>query len=458
MKCEFLVKEGGKRLIVIYAGWSSDARLYAGLRFPEGYDVVLASGYTDLDLDLSFTEGYATISLIAWSLGVWAAENSFPAERLACAVAVNGTPFPCDDTRGIPPTVFNTTCERLDARNLHKFRRRMVASKEDFDRLLPMLPEKDDIDSLKSELLFISEESSRRTPKDSFPWERAYISDSDSIFPAEAQTRAWEERGDVERVTVAGAHCLDLNPILAAVFPEKSTVGSKFHSAITTYHNEATAQRHIASHLAGLINEFNPVRGGKLLEVGPATGFLTERVADILRPSEAVFVDLFPTGKFNISVRESYHCCDAETWLPSRKESWDYIVSSSVVQWFADIESFLREASRHLNEGGLLAVSTFAPGNLPELAPANPYRMLYHSRTRIESMLSRYYRHYEVREGVERLEFPTVREALLHLRHTGVGGGIRSGLNIRDITRAIQPDLSRPATLTYLPLYIIAHN
>lgn len=458
MKSEFLVKKGENRLIVIYAGWSSDSRLYAGLRFPEGYDVALVSGYTDLDLNLSFTEGYATIALIAWSLGVWAAENSFPADRVTFAVAVNGTPYPCDDLKGIPSAVFNTTRKRLDERNLRKFRRRMVSSKEDFDNLLPLLPENDDIDSLKSELLFISEESTRRSPDASFPWERAYVSNSDSIFPDDAQREAWKERSDVECVSVEGSHYLKLNPILTALFPEKATVGSKFHSAITTYHDEATAQRAIASHLADLIKTMIPSKGGKLLEIGPATGFLTGCVADILRPTEADFIDLFPTGRFNIADKESYHCCDAETWLPEQEKNWDYIVSSSVVQWFADLNSFFREASRHLNKGGLFAVSTFAPGNLSELSPVTPYGMLYHSRSRIESMLSRHFRHYEVKEGVERLEFPTVREALLHIRHTGVGGGIRSGRNVRDITRAIQPDPSRPATLTYLPLYIIARN
>lgn len=74
----------------------------------EGYDCLLCFDYRTLEFDYSLLDGYREIRLLAWSMGVWVAGQilsgrTYPWEM---KLAVNGTPFPIDDRRGIAEAVF----------------------------------------------------------------------------------------------------------------------------------------------------------------------------------------------------------------------------------------------------------------------------------------------------------------------------------------------------------------
>ena len=115
-----------RRLLLVFTGWSSDERFFAGFA-PEGWDVMVCSDYETLDFDSRLIDGYSTVYLFAWSLGVAAVAASLPEGKIAAAVAVNGTLWPADDMRGIPESIFKATEANLDERNLRKFRRRIPA-------------------------------------------------------------------------------------------------------------------------------------------------------------------------------------------------------------------------------------------------------------------------------------------------------------------------------------------
>lgn len=107
-------KEGNPRLLLFFAGWGSDEHLF---RRPvaEGYDYLLCFDYRTLDFDYSLLDGYREIRLLAWSMGVWVAGQilsgrTYPWEM---KLAVNGTPFPIDDQRGIAEAVFHGTLENF---------------------------------------------------------------------------------------------------------------------------------------------------------------------------------------------------------------------------------------------------------------------------------------------------------------------------------------------------------
>ena len=111
MECKFWHNDKNKRLLIFFAGWGSDENL-----FPPpaavGYDYMLCYNFCNQDFDFSIIEKYEGIVLIAWSLGVWAAEKTFAGADMGHAVnwvrkiAVNGTPSPKNDIFGIP---VNTT-------------------------------------------------------------------------------------------------------------------------------------------------------------------------------------------------------------------------------------------------------------------------------------------------------------------------------------------------------------
>ena len=126
MKIEYISHNPGCRsLILVYAGWSTSPSLYQDIEIT-GWDVAVVYDYSDLSVDLSFLEGYNTVWLFAWSLGVRMAAASLPPEKITAAFAINGTLSPVSDTEGIPPKIYNATADNLDERNLKKFQRRMT--------------------------------------------------------------------------------------------------------------------------------------------------------------------------------------------------------------------------------------------------------------------------------------------------------------------------------------------
>ena len=61
MQIEYIVREDNTRLLLIFAGWSTDASAFGGLVCP-GYDVAVLSGYTDLSVPDDFS-GYSDMAI-----------------------------------------------------------------------------------------------------------------------------------------------------------------------------------------------------------------------------------------------------------------------------------------------------------------------------------------------------------------------------------------------------------
>ena len=163
------------RLLLFFAGWGMDEH-----------------PFLQYDFDTSPLAGYTVIDVVAWSMGVWAASQvlskvSLPIRR---RIAINGSPFPIDEKRGIPPAIFMGTLEGLNEASLRKFQRRMCADGNVFARFQLTAPERS-IEELKEELAAVAEQY-RMLPTETFAWEQAIIGESDRIFPPTNQRAAWK--------------------------------------------------------------------------------------------------------------------------------------------------------------------------------------------------------------------------------------------------------------------------
>ena len=129
MKQRFIKKEGNSTLLLFFAGWGSDENLFAG-PVQEECDCLLCFDYKDLDFDYSLLEGYKEIRVMAWSMGVWVACQTLAGKEYpyGMRLAVNGTPFPIHDTKGIPESIFQGTLENFSEPVLIRFRRRICGS------------------------------------------------------------------------------------------------------------------------------------------------------------------------------------------------------------------------------------------------------------------------------------------------------------------------------------------
>lgn len=486
--------EDSTRLILIFAGWGSDAELYLPVADlgRDGWDVMVVANFREGDFrDASQLRDAITrntsIYLFAWSLGVSAAARILRDIPLQAAFAINGTVNPVSDTEGIPPAIFHGTADNLNLRNLMKFRRRMASSAQHFAEFSHRLPAEPDIDVLREELRLFA--TLPQVEDGGISWTRAYIFSGDAIFPAESQGRSWRKiLADSDIVVGEGAHYVALSDIVGSVIPDISKVAGNFAQALPHYDGSASPQRMIAERLGAMVRGANLPADATILEIGPGTGLFTYEYASGIEIGHATFVELYPLPPFGIAEREEYHCCDAERWVADaaalldenhdadhdekqdnkqdvdhdeehdeKEIRYDAIVSASVIQWFADPKRFLENARRLLKPGGVLICSSFLPGTLGELDGVRPSPLLYRDLDTLRGWMQEIYPHSEICDETIAIHFASAREALLHLRHTGVSGisSIDPSTGAAPTTRALLAALTPRATLTYRPVYLI---
>lgn len=125
-------------------------------------------------------------------MGVWTASQVLSGLSLPYrnTIAINGTPFPIDEFKGIPPSIYQGTLENLDKTTLQKFFHRMCKDNATFKCFLQKMPQRP-VEELKEELEMIRLNYTR-VPSGNFTWQKAFIGKNDRIFPPVNQQRVWE--------------------------------------------------------------------------------------------------------------------------------------------------------------------------------------------------------------------------------------------------------------------------
>ncbi len=458
MKHAFVSRPGATRLIVIFAGWGMDARPFEGLE-RAGYDIMVVWDYRDLDFRKEWTAGYDEVAILAWSMGVHAAQlcHSAIAGRVTGRIAVAGTPRPVHDTEGIPVAIFDATLEHLDAPNLERFLRRMCGGGAAYKAFAQRRPERP-VEELRDELRTIGERV-KNSPAPQSPAFDHYIATSrDAIFPIANQLKAFEGSDIVE---TDSPHLPDFQEILDTYFIDKSLVAERFEGARDSYDANAGAQTLIADYLANQLRDKDSAAilaspAATVLEIGCGTGLLSRRLLDRRPAARMLYWDISAVQPRGIDP-ECYRCCDAETTVGALEEkSVDMIVSSSAIQWFNSQFRFIERTLRALKPGGLLAVSTFSRDNMPETAGSGR-RLRLPDATAWEKFIA-------TLPDVEKIqisEFPIVcrfdnaMDAMRHISRTGVNALTRAGGNARSVAATMTPDVHGRYTLTFKPLFII---
>ena len=203
MKQSFIIKRQSSRLLLFFAGWGMDEAPFADF-YPEDADFMICYDYRTFDFDETQISGYSSITLIAWSMGVYAAAHTLQNSDLPIdkRIAVNGTIEPVSNDKGIPPAVYQLTLDTLSERSIQKFRLRMCGSGTLYSDFMQHAPNRP-IEELKDELVHIRE-TSLQNPHPSFQWDVAVIGLKDVIFPPDNQRNAW--KGIQQRIEKEMAH------------------------------------------------------------------------------------------------------------------------------------------------------------------------------------------------------------------------------------------------------------
>lgn len=465
MKLTLINKGAGtSRLILIAAGWSTTAEFYEGIGMP-GWDtaVVTLDGTDDNASDVvTEIEGqYKTVYLYAWSLGVAMSEALCNAGlRTTAAFAIAGTPKPCSDSEGIPTAVFRSTRDTLDARNLFKFRCRICGGASAYRRVAEKFERggNNEVALLRKEL----EIAEHRTYFSSVNWTKAFVCTEDAIFPPASQNAYWRCRG-VPVKELKSPHYIGIQEIVDSTIVNLPRAGRRFARSSSSYNEHALAQRAIARRLAELTaDKFCGDSVENMLELGCGSGELSRALSNFLHILSATFVDLYPCGRFGVADSENYLTGDAELLVEEMQSvSFDLICSSSAIQWFSDTARFLRNCQRLISKDGLVALSTFAEGNLSELDSLRDSSIGYLSKDKLYEIAKCLFEEVEIETDEIKLTFVSPGELMRHLRLTGVTASATKSMSpaeLRDFMRHLPKDDSGHYTLTFRPVYILARH
>ena len=83
MKQTFIIRNNGKHLLLFFAGWGMDETPFRHIH-PVECDWMICYDYRSLEFDTTLIQAYSKISLIAWSMGVWAAAGNEAISLPAC--------------------------------------------------------------------------------------------------------------------------------------------------------------------------------------------------------------------------------------------------------------------------------------------------------------------------------------------------------------------------------------
>ncbi len=186
MEKTWLKREGNEDLILFILGWASTPNAVCHLDLP-GRDVLVCYDHRSLSpFAADEFAGYRRIYLIAWSFGVWVAEQCCRQLPLYRAVAFNGTPFPVHEQYGMRLRAVQRSL-RMQARNggtpFHDGTQSGI-------RYMPEGPFAERSIEEKIEELDLLAEWSRQDSAAHLHWDAAFIGDKDEIVPPD-HMRAW---------------------------------------------------------------------------------------------------------------------------------------------------------------------------------------------------------------------------------------------------------------------------
>ncbi|MDN4753606.1 DUF452 family protein [Porphyromonadaceae bacterium W3.11] len=193
MITKLISKEGNNNLLIYFTGWGTTPEVVAHLAIPEGWDYLTAYDFRDLNPDdLPKLKAYDKVYLVAWSMGVCAADalaSYLP--KMTKAVAVNGTALPMHDQYGIPYDIFKGTLDGLSDESRARFNRRMCGGK----KLLAVYNSfsQRSTEDLREELTIVYERALQMTDDTppNLAWTNAIVSEKDLIVPPKNQVAYW---------------------------------------------------------------------------------------------------------------------------------------------------------------------------------------------------------------------------------------------------------------------------
>lgn len=204
MHLRWLIKNQSQKLIIFFNGWGLDDNPFCHME-SQNYDVLIFQDYRNLSLPDSFlaiTAPYASVSLIAYSMGVWSAHRLLADYSFSptFSLAINGTLNPIHDRFGIPSSVYDEQINNFDRNQIQHFYRRMFSREDDYQRFIDYCPKRAWQDQLEE--LICLKQTINQAPMDltAGQYDAAIISRQDKIMASRHQLRFWKNQCDLHMI------------------------------------------------------------------------------------------------------------------------------------------------------------------------------------------------------------------------------------------------------------------
>ncbi len=226
---------------------------------------------------------------------------------------------------------------------------------------------------------------------------------------------------------ILGYHALKTPDTSQSLRLDKQLIAQSFRASAATYEENATVQRQISRQLVTFIQDLKSLNPARILEIGCCTGILTELLVGQLTINTLYLNDIVEEFCTTTSERVAMRVVHVES-LPGDIEkcvlpgALDMVISSATFQWMVDLPALLATIHQALRADGYLVFSIFGPGTMAEISELTGRGLSYHAKEDLSRMLRDRFRIISLTSETRQVFFPTVKEVLLHIRQTGVGG------------------------------------
>jgi malonyl-CoA O-methyltransferase/biotin synthesis protein BioG len=462
MKSRWIQKNVSDKLIIFFGGFACDENLLKNSKI-ERFDVLMFFDYSNFGFDFEESlEAYDEIYHIAWSFGIWAADlvkDRLPPAKMR--IALCGSPYPVDNEKGIPTSIFDGTVRNFDDKNREKFLARVFGVRN-FEKSRPLFASRNAAEE-KGELESMAE-AFKTFKADPDNWTRAIATLKDKIFPLENLKRAWGAKLEI----IDGEHfpAQIFEDGFSRILTRTPAIAKTFGRSFASYDKEAKVQLQIARRLAKLVlKRIDPEEILEILEIGVGTGFLTKELAKKLKGKQWHLNDLSASAadytKGIVDTIPAFIEGDAQ--LQEFPKGMDLIVSASCFQWIENLEAFFKKLAASCNIGSMLAFSTFLPENLREIRSLTGRGLNYMGIVGLESIMTK--NGFEIlcsEAETIKVDFEDPIAVLRHLRETGVGGSFAdfwTPQKLKHFSKQYSEFFSNGkggVTLTYRPIYFVS--
>ena len=160
---------------------------------------------------------------------------------------------------------------------------------------------------------------------------------------------------------------------------DKALVAQRFAKAGQSYIEQAVVQKQISAQLFEYLKMYCPQSLPSVLEIGCGSGNLTHLFHSYFQVDQLFLNDLYADVEQHFSTIQNIAWLIGDIEQLTLPQSLDAVISSSALQWMADLPALLQRIHDALKPKGYLGFSTFGENNLIEIKKLTGQGLNYYS-------------------------------------------------------------------------------